>query len=312
MKYINLNKNVNLIQKVSLILLVFTILLYICPKSTNAQAAISLSITPPLFEATIQPGKEVKQIYTISNNGGDTLITPKIVYMEPEGLNGNVNLTENEAPDWVRYDKEPFNLSFQSDKQFTVLISPPEGVEEIDHFLTLIFESTTPTDVLGQNATFYKSTIGTNILLTISKDGNPKKSAEIVKFDGPNLIDYHFGKIKYDLVLKNNGNSFWKPIGKIIFNDSESLKLAELNVLSGNSRKISCIQNESLTECEINKNFKLGKNKSNIEFTIDEDPKVYKQELITYIFPFSYLGIILIFLTLIKIGWIFKIWQRKK
>lgn len=279
--------------------------------TAKAQSAISLSVSPPLFEAIIKPGKEVKQIYTITNNGGDTIITPKILYFEPEGQDGTVNLTENEAPDWVKYNKEPFNLKFGDSKQFTILISPPEDAEEIDHFLTLVFDSTAPTDILGQNSVFYQTTIGTNILLTISSDGNPKKSAQIVEFVAPKIIDSMLGKISYQVTLKNNGNSFWKPIGKITINE-EALKLAEQNVLSGSSRKISCIDNETLQNCEFKDKFLLGKYTANLEFTIDEDPKVYKQTVVTYSFPFTYTIIVLILLTLIRVRGIFKVWRKGK
>lgn len=279
---------------------------------TKAQSAISLSISPPIFEAIVKPGKEVKQIYTITNNGGDTTITPKVVYMEASDEYGNVNLTDDPAPDWIKYDKTPFNLKFNQEKQFTVLISPPEDTEEIDHFVTLIFESTTPSDVLGQNALFYKSTIGTNILLTISNDGNPKKSAQVIQFEAPKVIDSYFGKIKYKLVIRNDGNSFWKPVGKIIFNDNQTLKLANLNVISGSSRNISCIENESLTDCQISNNFLFGKNKSILEFTIDEDPKVYKKTIVTYAFPFSLLIFSLFLLTIYRLKGIFKIWRNGK
>lgn len=286
--------------------------LYYLPSTVNAQSAISLSVSPPLFEATVMPGKEVKQIYTITNNGGDTIVTPKIVYFEAENDFGNVLLTENEAPEWVKYDKTPFNLKYQTDRQFTVLISPPEDAEEIDHFLTLVFESGTPTDVLGQNAVFYKSEIGTNILLTISKDGNPKKSAQIVEFKAPKIIDSYFGKIKYNLIVRNNGNSFWKPNGKIIVNDEKNLKLAELNVISGSTRQISCIDDETLVDCSLKDKFLIGKFESKLEFTIDEDPKTYKQSAITYVFPFSYIGIVLLLLTTFKLRGIFKIWRKRK
>lgn len=298
--------------KLILFLLSFITVGYFVVNTIQAQSAISLSVSPPLFEATVMPGKEVKQIYTITNNGGDTIVTPKIVYFEAEDDSGNVSLTENEAPEWVKYDKQPFNLKYQTDKQFTVLISPPEDAEEIDHFLTLVFESTTPTDILGQNAVFYKSQIGTNILLTISKDGNPKKSAQIVEFSAPKIIDSLFGVIKYSLTLRNNGNSFWKPNGKIIINDEINLNLAELNVISGSSRKISCIEDESLIDCSLKDKFLVGKYTAKLEFTVDEDPKVYKQSLVTYVFPFSYLGILLILLTTFRLKGIFNIWRRRK
>ncbi len=304
-----MNKNIKIISAVTYaISALFVSNLY--PLEVSAQSAISLSVSPPLFEAVIKPGKEVSQIYTISNNGGDTIITPKIVYFEAENDSGNVKLTEDEAPEWVKYDKEPFNLRFQTDRQFTVLISPPEDIEEIDHFLTLVFESTTPTDILGQNAVFYKSQIGTNILLSISKDGNLKKSAQIVDFTAPFIID-SLKTIPYSLTLSNNGNSFWKPIGKIMVN-GKTLKLAEQNVLSGSSRKISCIEDETLKECEVKEKFLIGKYTANLEFTIDEDPKVYKKEVTTYVFPFTYSIIGLILLTLIRFRRIFNIWRKRK
>lgn len=303
---------INKKTKLILFLLSFIAVGYFVINTIQAQSAISLSVSPPLFEAIVQPNKEVKQIYTITNNGGDTIVTPKIVYFEPENDSGNVLLTENEAPEWVKYDKQPFNLKYQSDKQFTVLISPPEDAEEIDHFLTLIFESTTPTDILGQNAVFYKSQIGTNILLTISKDGNPKKSAQIVEFSAPKIIDSLAGAIKYKIILRNNGNSFWKPNGKIIINDENNLNLAELNVISGSTRQISCINDEILVDCSLKDKFLIGKFESKLEFTIDEDPKTYKQSVTTYVFPFSYIGIVLMLLTTFKLRGIFKVWQKRK
>lgn len=306
----------NLKTKTTIFCLVFLSTMYITSaelqslSAVNAQSAISLSVSPPLFEAIIQPGKEVKQIYTITNNGGDTVITPKILYFETENDSGNVELTENESPEWVKYDKTPFNLEYQESKQFTILVSPPEDAEEIDHFLTLVFENTVPTDILGQNAVFYKSQIGTNILLSISKDGNPKKSAEVVEFAAPLVVDSLF-PITYTLILANNGNSFWKPIGKINVGQ-ENLKLAEQNVLSGNDRKISCLENETLISCELKDKFLIGKYTANLEFTIDEDPKVYKAKATTYVFPFIHTAIVIMLLTLIKFRRILNIWQKRK
>ena len=136
--------------------------------------AISLSISPPLFELVIQPAKEVKQTYSITNNGGDTVLTPKIVYFETSDEAGNINLTEDIAPSWVKYNSDPISLKNGIKNDFNVIFSPPKDTEEIDHFLTLVFESKEPTDILNQNSVSYQSQIGTNILLTVSIDGNPK------------------------------------------------------------------------------------------------------------------------------------------
>jgi len=291
-------------------LLLFTIFPFVFAKGVIAQA-ISLSVSPPLFELMIQPGKEVKQIFTLTNLGGDTTITPKIIYFEPADDIGNINLTEDLGPDWVMYDKIPFNLKGQEKFDFEVSFSPSTDAPEIDHFLTIIFETSESVDLLNQNSSNFKSQIGANILLTISKDGNPKKSAEIIDFVAPKVIDSLFGKISYQIKLKNTGNSYWKPNGKIIVND-EIINIAPQNILSGYSRNISCINDQTLASCDLKDRFYLGKITAKLEFSIDEDPKIYQKEATSYSFPFSILGFLIFLLTTIKTKLIFKLWPRKR
>jgi hypothetical protein len=280
----------------------------------SAQSAISLSITPPLTEIIIQPGKEVRQTYILQNGGGDTTLLPKMVYFTTSDDFGNVNLTEEAAPDWVKYSKDPINLKFEGQKTFSVSFNPPEDTPETDHYFTLVFESQTPVDLLSITSTFYKSVIGSNILVTISKDGNPKKSAEIVKFEAPKIIDSMFGKINYKVIIKNNGNYYWKPVGKINIQNSDSIKIAPLNILSGNNREISCLKNEELKSCEFDDFFLFGKITSTLEFSLDEDPKIYKQSATTIALPFGLIILLLILLTLVRIRgiFIFRVWGRKK
>ena len=288
------------------------LILSLFPKNVIAQT-ISLSVTPPIVEVMIAPGKSIKQTFTISNDGGNTLITPKIVYFTPSDNAGNVDLSEDQAPEWIKYDKTPFSLNTGQKHDFKISIEPPADAEEIDHFLTLVFENDVPTDILGQTSTLFTTQIGSNILLTISKDGNPKKSASIIKFSAPKVIDSTFGEIKYQIEVKNSGNSFWKPNGKIIIDGepNQSLKLAPQNILSGYSRKLMCIKDEVLTEClSVNKKI-IGIVKSSLEFQLDEDSKIYKAETTTYSFPFAGIAIIIFLLTSFKRRWIFKLWRKE-
>ncbi|MDO8340693.1 MAG: hypothetical protein Q7T59_01840, partial [Candidatus Woesebacteria bacterium] len=101
-------KKYKLVTILSLLSLIFSI--FLSNNIVNAQNAISLSITPPIFEVMIKPGKEVRQVFSIENLGGDTILTPKVVYFVPSDENGNVDLTENLAPDWIMYDKNPFAI----------------------------------------------------------------------------------------------------------------------------------------------------------------------------------------------------------
>lgn len=280
------------------------------PNGVMAQA-INLSITPPLLEVMVAPGKEVKQVFTITNDGGDVILIPKILYFIPDSNDGTVELTDEVAPDWVKFNQDSFSLKNGNRTDFTVTINPPDGTEETDHFLTLVIETTVPTDVLGQASTFYKTIIGSNILVTISKDGNPKKSAEIIEFTAPKIIDSFANPIPLTLVLRNNGNSFWKPNGKVISGD-ETLKLANLNILSGSNRNLLCLKDENLDECKATHNILLGKITHKLEFQMDDDTKIYKAETVSYVFPFSLVAILIFLLTTFRYRRIFKLHIFKK
>lgn len=288
----------------------FFSLFFVFDQKTIAQGNISLSITPPLLEVTIQPGKEVKQTYALTNNGSDIILKPKLIYFIPSDLMGNVITTDIPAPDWIRYNPDQFTIKNQEQKIFNISLSPPETAPETDHFITLIFESQEPNSITDDNLSLYKTEIGSNILVTISKDGNPKKSAEVVKFKAP-LVSDPLIPFSFEVLIMNNGNSFWKPNGKIIINDEEMLKLAPQNILSGYSRSINCLDGESLVDCTPKQKLIIGKMITKLEFSIDDEAKIYKSETTTYVFPFIYAIIILLLLTLIRYKVIFKVWRRR-
>lgn len=281
---------------VPIISLIYTLI----PFDVYAQNPISISVTPPLSEVIIQPGKEISQIFNVTNLGGKTSIKPKIVYFEPSDLSGNVKLTDAIAPDWIKFDHQPFTLDQDQNHNFVVLISPSVDIPETDHFLTILFETAKAEDLLNDNSAFYNAQVGANILLTVSVDGKPKKKAEIVSFKAPRLIDWLMD-VKYELVFANTGNSFWKPIGKININEDEFLSLAPLNILSGHSRNIPCLTGENLTECRSAKRILIGKKEAKLEFTLDDEPQIYNQQITTLVFPFSLLLVIIILVLVSKL-----------
>ena len=263
---------------------------------------MKLSISPPILELMIQPGKTVKQTYAISSYGNNTNLTSKLVYFVADGNWGNISLTDSKVPDWISFDQ----------KSLTLTISPPENAEEVDHFMTLVFTTESPIDLTNQNSTSISSQIGSNILLTISKDGNIKKSAEIIEFSAPKIVDSFLSPIRYSLTLANTGNSYWKPNGKIIINNDKIIKLAPFNVLSNYKRNISCLEDENLVDCKLQNKFVIGKITSKLEFSIDTDPKIYKAETVTYAFPFILTFVLLLLLIIYKFRGILKIWRKRK
>lgn len=279
------------------------ILLSLCAlfsSRANAQE-ISLSISPPLLEVMIQPGKQISQAYVLSNLGADTVISPKITFFKPADEFGNISVLEDyalepqNAPSWFSLTKpslsfgDKFALRAETNQELVLTISPPYDAPEGDYYLTMIFE-TNPEGQIGSTDSTAKVKIGTNILLTVSKDGRPYKKARIAEFSAPKIID-SLAKIIYTVKIENISNSFFKPNGKIIVDpligSEQTLNLAPLNTLASSTRQIFCIKDENLMECKLENKVYLGTYKAVLEFTLDESGEIYKGETLTFAFPFS-------------------------
>lgn len=266
---------------------------------------VSLSISPPLTEIAIQPGRSFTQTITIKNNGVPVTLAPKIVPFVPlDGL-GHAELIEDKISvdafnSWFTFDPSPVSIAETASHDFQIKISPPIGAELRDYYFTFVAE-VVPGDILGINSSQAQARIGANILLTASKDGNPHKNASIVEFSAPTFLDSFTG-LTYKVILGNSGASYYKPVGKItveqIFGSTHILTLTPLNVLVGGKREISCLQGEALEACRVPGKFLIGIYRANLSFTIDgEGPSIEKQ-VYTVVFPFSILlGLITIIIT---------------
>jgi hypothetical protein len=280
----------------------FTCLLA-APSAVKAQE-VSLSIAPPITELTIQPGKSFSQTFTVKNDGVPVTIAAKIFPFVPFDREGHVELIEdqnsvNAFAGWFFFDPTPISLGSTKSHNFIVKITPPPGTEEKDYYFTFIAEVQNDNN-LGVNSSQAQARIGANVLLTISKDGNPQKKASIVEFSAPKVIDSFTG-LTYKVLIGNSGHSFFKPTGKItidqVFGSTTILNLAPLNILVGGSRETTCIQGEELIPCKLPGKFLIGMYRANLSFMIDGSGSSIEKQIYTIAFPFSVvLGLITIFI----------------
>jgi len=279
-------------NKLSIILLLFFFLcfgfFFVNIKEIYAQNAISLSINPPITEIMIQPGKEYKIEFNISNSGGNVLLSPKIVKFTPIDNYGNINLTNETAEKWIEYSKDKIQIQSGEEKKYYVLVSPPKGTEEKDHYLSLIFETLPYENPRTDNTAKHVVKIASNIIITISEGGEPQVSAEVVKFQAPKVIDSFITPfIEYDVILGNNGNHYWKPDGNIKINNKTLLKIAPQNIISGSTRQIYCNRENNLINCRYDKRPFIGIYSAILEFRINENGEKITKEAVTIAFPFS-------------------------
>lgn len=224
---------------------------------------ISLSISPPIVEATIHPGKSVIQPYEIKNDSGiDLYLTAKIFEFEPADQWGNIRLNklETKKPFFSLVSTgfslgETFKLPASGKKQLKLQFAIPENEIEGDHYFTLLIEQSTAGEFIPdtENTNFIK--LGSNILLTISGKDNPEKQGKIIKFTSQPKIADMFGKVHFNTIIENTGQSFFKTEGKIeIINLANKKTVKTLNfrpdnVLAGYSRNLVCLEKDISSAC---------------------------------------------------------------
>lgn len=267
---------------------------------------LSLSLWPPILEVMIMPGKSITQAYTITNSGEETIMNTKILPFEPSGEHGNIALRGptssevgplQECPQFS-FDNanlslgRPFRLKSGEVEQVILKIRIPENCPEDDYYYTLLF-NTPPGAKIGQSVSRQAGTIGANILLTVSKDGQPLRKGEIIEFKLLNcylarLLPFCFtdslSQPEFLLRVKNTGRAFWKPAGKILLNSflgqKTEIEILPENILSQASRQINgqCQTEEKIYPCPLTwqPKFLFGPYRARAELTIgnQEETKI--------------------------------------
>jgi len=229
------------------IFLLFTFYFLLSVPQAHAQS-FSLSLWPPLLEVMIQPGKTITQVYEITNQGENPQeITPQIVSFKPLDDKGNVRLLlKNFSP--LKFSLANSNLELGQSfileplqkQQIVLKIKVPEKTPEQDFYFSLLFSSSAQAKK-GTFGSTAAGVLGSHILLTVSKTGQPEKRGEILEFKTKKIID-SLEKPEFSLRVKNTGHFFWKPFGKIkiegLAGQSWEIPLREDNILSGWQRQI--------------------------------------------------------------------------
>lgn len=281
------NQNYKSKFKIFTFLIVILIFAFLSLNFSEAMAqGLSLSISPPLLEVMIMPGKEISQTFTITNDGWDGYAIFSLAGFLPKDEHGQILVKEAPKPDWLTLPDKVLIRSGE-EKKITLKISPPENTPEKDYYFTLFYELDNQSLINpdGPTGNLSKAKIGANLLISVSKDGKPAKKARIVEFRAPKIID-SLQKLTYILRVENTDQHLFKPIGKIEVKNNV-LNLAPVNVIAASTRTIPCLENEDLVDCRVNKKVLLGIYKATVTFSLDEDGQKYSAQTITLAFPFS-------------------------
>lgn len=287
-------------RRLKIFLFTVFVFLFLFTKLVKAQS-LGLSIYPPLLEVTIMPGKTITQVYKLSNPGEiDLMMTSSIVSFEPSDEIGGIKfVTDTEQLKPISFSflnadlklGQTFPLPTGSTQEIVLIIKVPETAPEKDYYATLLFQTAPMKGYGALSASQTQTKIGANLLITVSRTGEPIKKAKIEEFALQRTILCRssfcfidsFTQPEFFVKIKNAGHSYFKPLGEIFlqgwFKQEETLDLLPQNILSGFSREIQCQIDDRVTPCQVKSKFLIGPFRAKLEFGLDDFSEEYHQEI---------------------------------
>lgn len=219
---------------------------YLSHATRGYAQSYSLSISPSLLEILIKPGLSITKAFKITNNGDPVIITPRIssLSLDPDTNLPQINpLSETASSSWFSLTEEnkaldkPIFLNTNQSENLTLKIEVPTNTTPSDYYYIFHLDSSSPNDPIS-NKTHISGSIGANILMSVSYLGTLNKNAEVSRINLLPIVD-SFDGIRTQIVIKNTGSAYFKPIGSLTLNgilSSSKYKLLPQNVLAGTSR----------------------------------------------------------------------------
>lgn len=231
-------------------------LVFFTAKKIYAQK-LTLSISPPLTELTIKPGKSVLIAYKLTNYNDPVVVKTYLRSFVPADNFGNVKI-ENNALGPIRFQldnselslNQPFFLKTNDSQQLLLRIRVPEGAPEGDYYYTFFAETNPQPASAGSITGRAQALIGANLLITVTQTGSVDIKSGIALFDTLDGLSIK-EKIKiYDssqiipvvLIVKNMGKNLIKPQGTIELigrlGGKTSYQILPQNILSQSQRQL--------------------------------------------------------------------------
>jgi len=221
---------------------------------------VSLSISPPIIEAVMKPGKSIMIAYTLKNNGDPVIINSKIVNFEPSDNFGNIKLGL-EATGPVRFSLDnadlqlgqAFFLETGKSQQLLLRIRIPDRAPNGDYYYSLLAQTERGEILEGVTSSGARATIASNILITVTDSGIIDVQPRIARFDILSKIKIFdsFDKIPVVLYVENRGNNLIKPEGQInlrgTFGGTAEYDIIPKNILSRSQRLVEATPSANLT-----------------------------------------------------------------
>ena len=214
-------------------------------KGQEASSTNGLSVSPPSFEISGNPGAIITNSVRLENmKSVPVRLAVDRRNFTAIGEDGAIGLTEEQCSfslaSWISVDPEDVVIPPKSTRTFTFNIKVPLNAEPGGHFGSLIFKTIPDSAALTGSGASVAQEIGALILLRLA--GDTKEEARVDSFKTAKSF-YEFGPVVFEDRVKNTGNVHIKPRGNITITNLLGQKVATVefenkNVLPGAIRKI--------------------------------------------------------------------------
>lgn len=286
---------IKIVAPLSMIALIFS-------NSKASAQTLSLTISPPILEVMIKPGKSITQVYKLTNNGDPAVVVARIVELGANGIEENPAFALEPWIGLLSSDVtigKPFLLTQGKTKEFILKVNPPEGTPERDYYRVLAF-TTKPNPAGDSSQSQVSETLGSPLLITTTKTGFLNKNVKIVEFDMPKIID-SFGPVKTTIAVANTGTTYTRPVGTINLKGmlgAAAYEIIPRIILQGQRRSLATEDTSTDTDNPTLKlpGFYFGPYELKVQFTLDSGTKSYTETRKFYALPWKLLLALFVFL----------------
>ena len=276
--------------------------LLISPPSAVAQQGEGLTISPPISEIDLTPGKVYDEIIKVTNP------TKEIVEVYPVARNfsasGESGTPTIESPgedatyglaSWISFNQTKLALTPEQDIEFKYKITVPADAEPGGHYGAVLFTSQPPKPEGETTQIALASMIGSLILAKVP--GDIIEKADVKEFTTNRGI-YFKPPVNFTLRITNSGNIHFKPKGEIaISNWGKTTGSLDINSKKGNILPNSTRKFEDLSFSA--KNTQFGKFTAKLSATYGEKNQPLTGQVVFWIIPWWLITTIAVLLAVI-------------
>lgn len=185
------------------------------------QTQQSLSVTPPLFQLSVEPGDTWQSSVKVVNvNSYPLTVYAEVVNFEPEGEQGRGRFmpifeedTAHTLASWITIPKGPYVIPAEQSREINFLVDVPEDAAPGGHFAAILI--TTEPPKLGDDSYVLRTSQTVTSLFFVRIEGDVIEEALIREFSMKDSL-VEEPDAEFLLRFENKGNVHLQPRGNIV------------------------------------------------------------------------------------------------